>query len=264
MTIGIFFDLTNRPKKYIVLSFLLAIIPSYILAQDNMDDTNSSSSVIAYENALNSYEKAIGRNSMIYTGPNYRYVHTGIAGHPYFIDNYWESGTISYEGQCYDSIEIKYDIIRDLLIVKHLGMDGYLVPLELYSPKVEEFNLLGHHFLYIKEDILSDFNSGFYDLLYDGDTVEVLAKRIKKETKGQNSISKLEKRYVQKDKYYLKYKSKYYPVKGKKSYLKVLSDKKSELKTFIRNNKSRFRNEYEKQLVEVVRYYNSILTNEGS
>ena len=155
-------------------------------------------------------------------------------------------------------------LFSDLLLVKHLGKEGYLVPIELYSPKVGAFNLLGHHFLYLKEDILSDFNSGFYDLLHDGDTVKVLAKRLKKETKGQNSISKLEKRYTQKDKYYLKYKSKYYLVKGKKSYLKVLSDRKGELKLFIRKNKARFRNEYEKQLVEVVQYYNSILTDKGS
>jgi len=229
-----------------------------------MEDINPSSSVIAYENALNIYDKAIGRNSMIYTGPEYHYIHTGIEGHPYFMDNYWGSGTVSYEGQCFENIEIKYDIIRDLLLVKHLGKDGYLLPLELYSPKVEEFNLLGHHFLYIKEDILSDFNSGFYDLLHDGDPVKVLAKRIKKETKGQNSISKIEKKYAQKDKYYLKYKSYYYSVKGRKSYLKVLSDRKSELKTFLRDNKFRFRNEYEKQLLEVVKYYNSILTNAGS
>jgi len=234
------------------------------LAQDKTNDLISSSSDEAYENALNIYNDVIGRNSMIYTGGDYYYVHSGIKGHPFFIDNYWEYGTILYDGERYDSIQVKYDIFKDLLIVRHFGKDGYLVPIVLYSPKVKEFTLMDHHFIYILEDTLSDFKSGFFDLLYDGEKVKALSKRRKKEIKGQNIVTQLEKEYSLKDKYYIKSGDKYYPANSKSSVLKILSDRKSEVKMFIKKNKSRFRNNYERQLIEVAQYYDSILNASGS
>ena len=46
--------------------------------------------------------------------------------------------------------------------------------------------------------------------------------------------------------------------------LEVLSDRKSELKAYLKLNKSKFKNDHEKELVEAVKYYNSIVNINGS
>lgn len=250
-------------KKNVIIFFLFTVTPLYSFAQGETTDLTSTSSNEAFVNAINMYNNAIGRNSLIFTGGVYYDSQKGINGHPFFINDSWGIGTIVYEGQKYDSIEIKYDILRDLLLVKNIDKRGLIWPIQLNSLKVEEFNVMGHHFMNIEEDTLTNFKSGFYDAPSDGDKAEVLIKR-RKEIAESQGFGKLEKEYVLNDIWYIKFSQEYYVVKGKNSILKVFADRKNEIKAFLRKNKDKFRNDHEKQLIEVVEYYNSISNNSGS
>jgi hypothetical protein len=250
-------------EKNIIIFFLFTVTPLYLFAQGETKDLTSTSSNEAFVNAMNMYNNAIGRNSLIFTGGVYYDNQRGIKGHPFFMDNYWEIGTIVYKGQQYDSIEIKYDIFRDLLLVKNVDKRGFILPIQLNSLKVEEFKVMGHHFMNIEEDALSNVRTGFYEVLFDGDKPKVLIKRRKKINESQN-MGRLEKEYALDDIWYIKSSQEYYLVKGKNSILKVLADRKNEIKAFIRENKNKFRNDHEKLLIEVVEYYNSISNTTGS
>ena len=257
------FNLSNQLKKYVIILFLLIVTPQYILAQSETDALTSSSSNEALVNAMNSYNNAIGKNLMVFTGSYYFDKNLGINGHPFFMNNYWEIGTIVYEGQQYDSIEIRYDIYRDLLLIKYIDKHSYVMPIELQSSKVEEFIIMGHHFLRLEEDTLSDFKTGFFDLLQEGEKSKVIAKR-KKEISSTHISDNQLKEYFLNDKLYIISGHDYFEIKGKKSLLTVLSDRKNEVKEFLKTNKARFRKDHERQLIEVVIYYNSIVNNEGS
>jgi hypothetical protein len=250
-------------KIYTIILFLLITTPQNISAQGKTELFASSSSNEALVNAVNLYKNAIGRNSRINIGSYYFDRNWGTDGHPFFLENYWESGTVMFEGQHYDSIEMRYDIYNDLLLVKYIDKEGRVTPIQLYNSKVDEFRIMGHHFVRLKEDTLSGFKTGFFDLLQDGETAKVLAKRKKEINRSVNSSDQV-KEYLQKDKYYIMINQDYYDVNGKKSIIKVLSDRKSELKIFLKKNKSRFRKNEERQLIEVVQYYNSIVSNKGS
>lgn len=250
-------------KKNVIIFFLFTVTPLYLFAQSETEDLTSTSSNEAFFNALNIYNNAIGRNSLIFTGGVYHDSQRGIKGHPFYMNDYWEIGTIVYEGQQYDSIEIKYNILRDLLIVKNIDKRGFIWPIQLNSLKVEEFNVMGHYFVNIEEDTLSNVKNGFYDVLSDGAKAKVLIKRRKEINESQN-MGRLEKEYDINDIWYIKSSQEYYIVKGKNSILKVLADRKNEIKAFLRKNKERFRNDHEKQLIDVVEYYNSISNNKGS
>lgn len=259
----IFFIFKYLLKKNVIIFFLFTVTPLYLFAQSETENLTSTSSNKAFVNALNIYNNAIGRNSLIFTGGVYHDSQRGIKGHPFYMNDYWEIGTIVYEGQKYDSIEIKYDILRDLLLVKNIDKRGFIWPIQLNSLKVEEFNVMGHHFMNIEEDTLSNFKTGFYDVLSDGDKAKVLIKR-RKEINESQGFGKLEKEYVLNDIWYIISSQEYYVVKRKSSILKVFADRKNEIKAFLRKNKDKFRNDHEKQLIEVVEYYNSISNNSGS
>ena len=248
-------------KRLVIFFFLIVIPLSKVLAQSDSGYQISSTTSEAMANAVNLYETAIGKNSGIYIGSYYYDKnYWAIGGDPFFVNNYWNEGTIIYEGQQYDSISIRYDIYRDLLLIKHIDKNGHVVPIQLHKSKVEEFIIMGHHFIYTKEDTLSGIKTGFLDLLYIGEKAKVLAKR-RKEISRTQIANDIVRGYFVNDRFYIKKDQNYYEVKGKKSLLEVLSDEKNEIKAFLKENRALYKKNRERQLVESVQYYNSIVNN---
>ena len=246
-------------KIYVIILSLLIVSPKFLLAQNNSVNPNPYSNE-AFIKAVDLYKNAIGRNSKIFTGIFYNDSHLGIIGDPFFMKDAWEISTIVYEGQPYDSIYIKYDIYKDIVIVKYVDKRSYVIPLEVDKAKVDEFSVMGHHFIRIEFDSLSTIKTGFFDLLYDGETATVLAKR-QKEILITNELNRLAKEFSLKEKHYINLGNNFHEIKGKKSILDVLSDRKNEVKAFLKKNKTRLKNDHEKQLIEAVKYYDSIVTN---
>ena len=214
----------------------------------------------AFTSAVNLYNDAIHNHTKIYTGKYHKDHYQGVTGHPYFDEILWETGSVVYDNQRYDSIEIKYDIYSDLLLIKYIDQQGYIRSIQLYREKVSAFQIKDHHFVNIREDSLLDYISGYYDLLVPGDRASVLAKR-RKEVNETNTLNSLEYRFVINDILYIRIDENFYEVKNRKSMLKILSDRKSELKSFMKLNKKRFKKDHEKKLVEVIKYYNTIVNN---
>lgn len=240
----------------LLLFFLM--ISSYSIFAQQQSDSVAESIKIAFEKTVSIYDEQIGTNSILFTGSNYYDHNIGVKGHQYFYDDYWEQGKVIYEGNTFDSIFMKYDIYRDLLLLEHFNNDGYLAPIQLYSKKVSSFNLLNHDFIRLEKDTLSKIREGFYDLMYDGVNMKVLVKR-RKETVHTNEINTIGEEFIQKDKYFIRKKGSFYQVKKKGSIIKVLEDRKKEIKSFIRKNNFRFKYNPDIQLVEVVKYYESLL-----
>ena len=101
--------------------------------------------------------------------------------------------------------------------------------------------------------------TGFFQVLYDGDTklldyytVELIEANY---NATMNAGSKSDK-YVKKSHLYIYKDTKLYPVKSKRSILNVLSNKKSEVQDYAKQNKLSFKDK--KDLVSIINYYNTI------
>lgn len=254
---------SDKIKIFIFATTLLTAVSIRSVAQNHKDTSNAQNKSVALARAVNSYSDAIGKHSNIFTGIYYNDSYIGIKDHPYYNENTWTMGNIGYDNQKYDSILIKYDAYKDLLLVKYIDKLGYIRPVQLYSAKVENFEISGHQFFYLASDSLPDYISGFFDMLHSGNYASVLAKR-RKEINQTNTLTSLESRFVSKDRLYVQIGQSFYEIKKRKSILEVLSDRKSEIKTFLKRNKSRFKNDHEKELIEAVKYYNSFLNINGS
>ena len=211
----------------------------------------------AFVRAISIYSSEIGRNSMVYTGSGYYDPHNGRKGHQYFIDDYWEQGSLIYEGQAFDSIFLKYDVYMDLLLIENFNSNGFLSPIHLYGPKVSSFELMGYSFIRLEKDTISNIKTGYYNQMYKSKDMEVLVKR-RKEIVDSNEVNSFRKKFIEKDRYYIKKNEMFYRVKKKRAILKVLEDRKKEIKSFIRKNDFRFMIRPDNQLVEVVKYYDSL------
>ena len=250
----------NEPlRKFSTFGVILILwlnFSSTVSAQQ-IEDRQNEIIQKAFAKAVSFYDMEIARNSTVYTGSSYYDAHRGIKGHQFFLNDYWELGSLVYDGYGYDSIYLKYDIYRDILLIEHLNSNGYLSPIQPYRPKVSSFDLMGYYFIRLEKDTVSNIRTGFYNQMYKSKNIEVLVKR-RKEIIKSNEIYTLREKFSEKDRYYIKKNGIFYRVKKKGSILKVLEDQKKEIKSFIRKNNFHFKDSPDLQLVEVVKYYDSL------
>jgi len=170
-----------------------------------------------------------------------------VKGHPFFPTDSFQKGEVFYNGVLYKNVDLLYDLSHDNVIVRY-SEDVNLV---LVPEKTGYFNLPGH--LFIKGSDASPAKQGFYDLLYDG-KIEILVKRVKEQVPWSKSFE-FNSVFIQNNTYFIYKDGSYKRVKNKKEILDVLGDKEADLKDFISKKKPDFRKDFEKALVQTVRYY---------
>jgi hypothetical protein len=210
------------------------------------------------------FYKAIGQQSRLYNGHEYNPYDPhmiGTALYPYDSQN-WELGEVNYDGIFYKNVPIKYDAYKDMVVVLLYNKFSMYT---LLKNRVHDFTFANHHFILFNADTLvndkSGISDGFYEELYGGKTVSVLAKRTKTIQNAPAAVSVSQFSFSSHDDYYLRKGNVYYKVsRSQGSFLKVLKDKKSVLQQYIKQNNIRFNDNPEDAMVKIVSYYDH-LTN---
>ena len=240
---------------------LLGILLFIFLSQGSIAQPQTISQVqladSSLAHAIKTYDIAIGRNSFLYTGRVYNNKYSSVQGHQFFMDDYWEEGLIWYKGQQFDSVNLMYEIFNDEVLVESFTSRGALAPIKLHTADVVSFKVFGHIFVRLQPDSSQSIKAGFYDVLFDGNTVQLYSRRSKEIVKS-NDVNTVAESFIQKDKYYIFKDGQYYQVKKKGTVLKVLEDHKKELKKFVKANMLSFSIDRERSLIEVSRYYESL------
>jgi len=240
----------------LLILLCIFLVTSKLYSQDSVISRDDKSQ-LALTRAIHTYDQYIGRNALVYTGSSYFDAYGNIQNHQFFVDDYWEFGSVIYDNYSYDSIFLMYDIYQDLLLIENFNSEGFLSPIKLYTPKVSYFQLHGFEFIRLEKDTISNIKEGFFNLMYNGDDLQVLVKR-RKEIVNANEINSVREEFIEKDRYYIRKDGLYHQVRKRGSILKVLYDHKKEVKAFIRKNNFMFKISPETQMVEVVKYYDSL------
>jgi hypothetical protein len=258
LVIKLLFLVNHALTMKIVACICLLLIPFTGTAQPAKADTSFLTTSVDY--AMRLYARNLKGESPLHNGAQYGEYISLNDEHPYFLGDDWMEGSVVYQDDRFDNIPIQFDISANKVITEH-ATSGHKI--ELINEKIAAFTIGDHHFIKIEEkpgDTLQ-VTPGFYELLAEGPHLTLLARRIKtlqKRVKGNEAIVEFEEinRY-----YYLK-QNVYYNVKGKKSVLQALTDKKSVLKQQLKKNKIRFGNTREKGLIEAAKLYNTLKDQE--
>ncbi len=210
----------------------------------------------AEANALVQYSRIMRYQALIFNGSEYQEFDGNLEQHPYFQSEYLEAGTIRYDGELYPAIPLFYDLTTDELIIEHYDQKGYQVLVKLRQDRVQSFEVFGHSFQRLSGDSLNSIKTGFYDVLYDGD-VKLFARR-RKVKHEELTTNQLIVEFNEKTAYYLWKGGRYYPVKSKRSILKVLKDKKKLLNQFSSKSNLDYHLRKEASFVELIRQYDKI------
>ena len=237
------------------LLFLLSGLFSFLLCFCQNVKTDSLTTV-QVKNVIALYDQYTDGNAPIYNGTQYYYYTFKMDGNPFFQASDISPGWITYGGKKYEPLSMLYDITRNEVVILLPDSNSRIV---LHNDFIDSFHLAGHTFISLREDHQQNlYNTGFYDLLYNGH-VQLLARR----TKTMQLILKenpVVTAMYSKDFFYIHKLGLYYFITDKKDVLRLLSDKKAEIKKMIRRQHLKFgRANIENTLTNVVAYYDQLI-----
>ncbi|EMR01473.1 hypothetical protein ADICEAN_03404 [Cesiribacter andamanensis AMV16] len=210
----------------------------------------ASDSLTAYSNTILLYRNMIRENSRLYSGREYVPLSRRIQGHAFYASNDWAQGSLVYWGEQYEQVPLLYDILSDELVIRHYDSSFRI---KLIADKITAFSIYNHHFIRLEPPRGAPLAAGFYDQLYKGGTL-LLAKRRKTilETRGDGQVKQ---EFEQNDQYYIFKEGTYYPVSKRGAVLKVLKDKRKEVKRMMKQNKVLFWQNPEYAMIKMLEFY---------
>ncbi|MGN6248791.1 MAG: hypothetical protein ACTHNG_10560 [Ginsengibacter sp.] len=185
------------------------------------------------KNALEVYDQYNKDDEPVYNGDEYLYYTFRMDGDPFFLSPFFDYGWVSYNGRKYDSIKMIYDVVRNQLVA--LSPDK-LNRIVMHNEFIDSFFLRRHTFNKLQEDHKQNlYNSGFFDILYNGENIQFLELRSK--VRNPRIIGNvLITSFIEKNRFYIHKNGLYYLVSGKKDVFRVFSDKVHDLKKQMRQN----------------------------
>jgi hypothetical protein len=226
---------------------ILFITGSNLLAQD------LPSVAAAKQHLIGEYNKSTRGESLLYVGSDYAEYESISGEHPYFKEDDWMTGAINYNGTRYNNVPLQYDLSSQKLITEHITSGKKI---QLVAEHVSWFSVDGHYFEYINRVNTKDVTSGFYEVLANG-SVKLLARR-GKALQESTVTGKLEARFEESVNYFILKDDVFYPVRGKKSILNALKDKRSMLVAEVKRNRVKFGKDKQQALIKTVELYNEM------
>lgn len=210
---------------------------------------------ISKRNATALYWKALKTQARLYNGSRYVPPTQTFEEHPYFLSEDWITGALWYDGEYFTEVPLMYDLSSDALITEHYPSGQSI---QLVRGKLESFSVAGHYFEKIENESVSNSlpGTGFYDVLYRGETKVVAARQKvlhKKIEVGEVTIT-----YQERNKYFILRNGVFFPVRSKASVLKLMDDRKPELKKFMKKQKLVFEDDRELMLRGLAEHYDKL------
>lgn len=218
--------------------FLLIFFISFSCVAQPSGGTPASDSLKKF------YLEQIGDRSFLYTGDEYRPHRLGIKGSPFLGSLEMQKATLNYNGVTYPDIPVLYDLVRQKIVINRYKSNARM---SLVNEKLESFQ--------IDNRLFRSVGSNFLEVLFEGDQ-GVYARRQKVIMTPANPEEPL--RFDERDIFYLGNAMSLSEVNDKKSVLNHFTDHKEALKTYVRKQRLRFKNDFAKDLVKLATYYTTL------
>ncbi len=217
---------------------------------------NDSLAIAQVKNAIEVYDHYTADNAPVFNGREYLYYTFRMEGDPFFGTPDFVYGWVGYDGRKYDSLGLLYDLVRNQLVVASPDRKSRIV---VHNELIDSFALYGHTFISLTEDHKQNlYNTGFYDLLYNGQHVQFLERRLKV-LNPQIVSNVMVTSFPSKNRFYIHKNGLYYLVSDKRDVFRVYSDKERDVKKLMRQNhlKLRRRN-FESAAAKVSAFYDQL------
>jgi hypothetical protein len=193
-------------------------------------------------------------NQIINNGRIWRDLYASVKGDQFLFTNEFLSGQVTMNGKTYGTPKLRYDILNDEIMT--VTDKGHI--LQLNKEMVESFTLTYlfriYNFTKTEPDSLSKV-SGYFNVLYKGRTTLYIRyyKEISKRGPGKNYED-----FVQADRVYVIKDGIFYQVRNNRDFKIILSDKKNEIKAYLKENRMMISRKSPDTYVPVLEYYDTL------
>ena len=185
------------------------------------------------QNATRWYDQTAGKSKLgLFEGVYYVQEQAPVTpnSHLYFESTSWLPGGITFRNQAYEQVFMLYDLLNDVLVVQNESVFP-AQPIQLNQSQISRFNWGNKQFVRLEEDQRPPNGSGFYQLLYEGDSITCLVKRRKipqiKEAKAE---------FVEDSRYYVFDGVNFHVYGSRRTIYKLMPEHKKSLKQYLKTN----------------------------
>jgi hypothetical protein len=240
----------------VIFRFICTIILHYLLwlglnqpvcAQQNL----SKNFFIAKKEIW--FDSIVGvENSGIINGSEYFMPLPGSDTHPFFESRNLTFERLVFNGQLYGNVPLMYDLYNDILVLRYQDKNGSFVLIQLEESGVYSFTLYGHLFKKISSiDSGGKLQSQIFDILFEGNTIDLLAKR-----KKTRSVVGARPEYTYDENFYFLKNNQLIRIAYKKNVSLAVNKGGKSVQDFIKRNKLNVREEND--LVMIATYCDSL------
>lgn len=199
------------------------------------------------------FDATIGQeNTGLIDGLAYRELYrTKNDDHKFYTTSDFQKGNITYNGQHYFDIDMKYDLHADEIIVK-IPTQTITHTIQLIKENVERFTIKNSKFI--------NLNNGFYEIIFKSENLSFYKKHIKTSNKYYSGRS-IFYRFKNKTEYVLYFKNEYHSIsKSKKNLIKLMPELKKEINSFYKSKNELLNINYNLFMQQLMAELNDIIS----
>ena len=242
--------LNTKPALYL-LFIIIWLFPVDSIAQELAYPETLSAKI---QNIEKQYIRFFEPDQLLKNGKIYEDFYHSTKGHPFLGKAGFQKGNIVFQDLTFYSVDLNYDIYKDLVITLLKEENGLTKTIILDEKKISGFQINNQRFYYLN-DTSRVMPEGFYQLVFNGEKHELWVKR-RKLLMNNAALTPEDPLHIftPSDKFYIKTARDIFPIKDKRDLLEVFKD----IKPFLKQSKIRLRPGDEnksEQLTQVLQYY---------
>lgn len=190
----------------------------------------------------------------ILNGRIWRNQYTKASGDQFFLTNTFVKGSIVYNGKKFDNLDLMYDIAGDELIMSIVSHPTIFVNKEMVDSFAIFVGNKNYHIINAGTDTIGLLR-GYVNVLYNGPTTLFV-----KYTKKLQPLA-VDGRYdlfYQEHSMYLRKDTEVMPFEGKRDLLKILEDKKVEIKDYLKRGQVKLKRKEPDTFIPILEYYDGL------
>ena len=190
----------------------------------------------------------------LYNGRIWRDLYVGIQEDQFLFSDEFLPGQVTMNGKTYNTPKLRYDILNDEIMT--VTDKGHI--LQLNKEMVENFTITYrfriYNFTKSEPDTLNKV-SGYFNVLYEGRSSLYIRyyKEISKRGPGKNYED-----FVQAERVYIIKDGIFHQVRNKRDFKRIVSDRKDEIKTWLKENRITVSRKSPDTYVPVLEYYDTL------
>lgn len=182
----------------------------------------------------------------------------------YYDSNKFSLGDVNYDGQFYYDVDLKYDIHRDILVLKPYG-DYNPMGLNLIQEKTASFSINGKTFVNLSyiESSLPEYIHGYYEVNLTEKNLILYVKH----HKDRKKIIKYEAIYDEFDEnneFILSYKNTFYKINSKNDITKIFPKYKNKISDYFVINGETEKKDKIQFMRSLIQFINNFLLDESN